>query len=250
MDTRRYDPRRARAAAMVLVLACLPLAAAWAASGGGAAAGGPGSPGRESVNLVVILDVSTSMRGAFASMQDYIHGSVVGKILKTGDYFRLYTFGVEVRSVYSGTVELPRDEAALRDLIYAMKPDEEGTDIGLMLAELDRFLRAERLPNPLTSVVWATDGKNDPPRGSPYAGRDVFDPKAFSAYSILKSAEYKVLLLSIGSNTAAKDLAGPMGGDYPEFSYEPGASPLVVSILAVLIGIATACFAVGSSRRV
>lgn len=181
---------------------------------------------RKPINLVTVLDVSTSMRGTFAQMQDYVYGSIVGKLLRSDDYFCLFTFGVRVKQVFAGTVELPRDAAKLKDLVYAMASDEDGTDIGLMLERLDAFLKAGALPNPRTSIVWATDGKNDPPLDSRYAGKDIFNPAAFDSYTILKSSSYKVLLLSIGANTAAKDLSGPMGGEYLEVGRDVTASKL------------------------
>lgn len=166
------------------------------------------------------------MRGTFAQMQDYVYGSVVGKLLRSGDYLCLFTFGVRVTRVFAGSVELPRDEAKLKELVYAMAPDESGTDIGLMLENLDAFLKVGAMPNARTSIVWATDGKNDPPPGSRYVGKDIFDPKAFDSYTILKSSSYKVLLLSIGADTAAKDLSGPMGGEYLEVGRDVTASKL------------------------
>jgi hypothetical protein len=184
------------------------------------------APDRQAINLIAILDVSTSMRGTFSQMQDYVYGSIVGKLLRSGDYFCLYTFGVRTRRVFAGQVDLPRDDGKLKELIYAMAPDEEGTDIGLMLGTLDELLKAGGFPNARTSIVWATDGRNDPPAGSRYAGKDIFNPKAFDSYSILKSSSYKVLLLSIGSDTAAKDLSGPMGGEYLEVGRDVTASKL------------------------
>jgi hypothetical protein len=207
---------------------------ALAASGSGLAAqatasqsaNAPATAERSPINLIVVLDVSTSMKGTFRQMQDYVYGSIVGKLLRSQDYLCLYTFGVRTKEVFAGRVEIPRDRLSLKELVYAMAPDENGTDIGLMLEKLDGLLKAGTFPNPRTSIVWATDGKNDPPPGSRYVGKDVFDPKAFDAYTILKSAAYKVLLLSIGSDTAAKDLSGPMGGEYLEVERDVTATKL------------------------
>jgi len=214
--------RRGGAAPRLLALLLLLGSSAFASLFGAT----PVQAERKPINLIAILDVSTSMRGTFVQMQDYVYGSIVGKLLRSGDYLSLFTFGVRVKKVFAGKVELPRDEARLKSLVYGMAADEDGTDIGLMLESLDAFLKAGGLPNERTSIMWATDGKNDPPPGSRYVGKNIFDPAAFASYTILKSSSYKVLLLSIGANTAAKDLSGPMGGEYLEVGRDVTASKL------------------------
>jgi hypothetical protein len=219
------DPKiLARVAAGQLGLAEALRGPGSAATGAAASGRAPAQP--RGVNLVLILDVSTSMRGAFNEMQDYIFGSIEGGLLGSGDWLGLYTFGERVTEVYAGGVELPEGLPRLREAIYGMAADEEATDIGLMLARLDGILEAGRMPNPKTSVVWATDGKNNPPPGSPYAGKDIFAPGAFKAYTVVKDSAYKVLLLSIGADTAAKDLSGPLGGSYVEVGRDVTASRL------------------------
>lgn len=170
----------------------------------------------DNVNLVVILDVSYSMRHEFTEMQSYIHENIVRKAMKDGDYLCIFTFGVDASRVFEGTLSLPADEARLKQIVYGIKPQDRGTDIGLMLEKLDELLKSAKLPHQKTTIFWVTDGKNDPPWGSRYLGKDVYDPNAFDAYKILKSAAYKVLLLSIGGDTAAQSLGDPLGGQIVE----------------------------------
>jgi hypothetical protein len=215
----KYMPFLVAALSIALFFPALPVSAQSGDSGNASA-----QP--KGINIVVILDASTSMRREFVEVQDYLYNTLIGKGLKSGDYLCLFTFGVDVKRVFGDTIELPRDKTKLREVIYGTKPTELGTDIGLMLAKLDDFLKNEKLPNKKTTIIWATDGKNDPPAGSPYAGKDVYDPKAFDSYKIVKSASYKVLLLSIGSDTAARNLSESMGGEYVEAAKNASSSKL------------------------
>ncbi len=165
-------------------------------------------------NLILILDASTSMRNAFREMQDYIFSLTMDQQLKNGDFLSIFVFGAETNKVFSATLDLPKDNDALKEAIYKIKPTQQATDIGAMLAELQKFITSENLPNKKTVIIWATDGKNNPAPSSPWAGKDIYQPTAFAAYKIVRSAEYKVLLLSIGSDTtAAESLGIPLGGE-------------------------------------
>lgn len=179
------------------------------------------------INLVLILDASTSMRNVFPEMQDYVFSLVMEQHLKTGDFLSLFVFGAETAKVYAATLDLPKDRETLRQAIFGIKPSQLATDIGAMLAELQVFITSEKLPNKKTVIIWATDGKNNPFPNSPWAGKDIYQPTAFAAYRIVKSAEYKVLLLSIGTDaTAAQSLGGPLGGEVVKLSADAKAGAL------------------------
>ncbi len=211
----------------ILLFSALVSASALSAQTPGGQSGQTGAapgaqPASTGANLVVILDVSTSMRHEFEEMRAYLRDSIIGKAVKDGDWLCIYTFGVRVDKAFEGAVATAADRARALAVVDAIKPIEKGTDIGLMLEQLDALLKAAKLPKPRTTIFWVTDGKNDPAWGSKYYGKDVYDPKAFDAYTIVKSAAYKVLLLSIGDDTAAQDLGGPLGGSVVEA--KPGAT--------------------------
>ena len=63
-------------------------------------------------------------------------------------------------------------------------------------------------------------------RDSKYYGFDVYKEGAFNSYTQVKSEDYKVMLLSIGKETAAKDLSQPLGGEYLEVSKEMDAEEI------------------------
>ena len=175
-----------------------------------------GKPVNPNINFVLVLDVSTSMRNVNGEIQDYLCSKLVNEIMKDGDYLYLVTFGENVNIKYSGKVRFPADGEKIRALINSIQARENATDIGLAMEQLDVLIKT-KLPNEKTSIFFITDGKNNPMGTSPYYKKNVFDPKSFDIYTVAKeSSMYKVLLLSIGDDTAARNLREPLGGEYVE----------------------------------
>ena len=172
---------------------------------------------KKNINLFLILDVSTSMVPFFEEIKIFIEGPILNEILIGGDYLYFYTFGEFIRPRVDKFIELPRDSIKVSDIIHSISADEEATDIGLALEALDEKLE-ENLPFDDSVVFFITDGRNDPLPESPYAGVDIYAEGAFDAYQKIRKGNYKVMLLSIGPQTAAKDLSGPLGGEYIEVS--------------------------------
>jgi hypothetical protein len=172
----------------------------------------------KNINLIVIIDVSKSMVNNFKTLQDYTYNSIIRKVLIDKDYFNCFTFGEFIRPRIEKTLEMPQDIDALKSGIYSIIPDENFTDIGMALENLGSIISSKKLPYERSIVFFITDGKNIPPKTSKYSGVDIFAEGAFKFYSEIKSGDFKVMLLSIGPETAASDLSKPLGGEFIEVS--------------------------------
>lgn len=180
----------------------------------------------ENLNVLFILDVSTSMRPFFREIQDYLNNALVKENLIQGDYLYFYTFGQYIIKRTEGilvpgkeqalTLEIPKERTLLEQeklpgVINKISPVEEATDIGLALEALDIILK-EGLPYRDSIIFFITDGRNDPHPSSPYLNKDIYAEGAFEAYNTIKEGPYKVMFLSIGEKTDAEKLAGSLGG--------------------------------------
>lgn len=171
------------------------------------------------MNLFIILDVSTSMKDIFSEVIKYIDEMIIGKIIIDKDYLFLSTFGDNAELKFNRKVILPDDYTIINSLLYSLNPDQEYTDIGLALETMDNAISG-KLPYQKSIIFFITDGINNPSEDSRYYGYDVYKEGAFNAYTQIKSEDFKVMLLSIGEETAAKDLSGPLSGEYLEVSRE------------------------------
>lgn len=172
---------------------------------------------KKNVNLILILDISTSMIPFFEEIKTYIKDAVIENSLINQDYLYFYTFGEYITNKIDQKLDLLASTQLIHALIDSIWANEEATDIGLALEALDKKLEAS-LPYDKSIIFFITDGKNDPLQWSPYYGLDIYSSDAFNAFETVKNGKYKVLLLSIGKETAAKDLSGPLGGEYIEVS--------------------------------
>lgn len=185
-------------------------------------------------NLVLILDVSTSMRKFFKEIQIFIDEKIIQNSLIDGDYIYFYTFGERIRQRVKEKLTISGNQTLLSSLIHSIAPDEKATDIGQALDELDGCLE-QKFPYRKSFVFFITDGKNDPPDDSPYIEKDIYKEDSFDTYKKMRDGNYKVMLLGIGEETAAKDLSRPLGGEYIEVSSEFTAQELS-SLINDLVG--------------
>jgi hypothetical protein len=177
------------------------------------------------MNLFIILDVSTSMEEVFPEVIRYIDETIIGKIIIDNDYLFLSIFGDTADTKINRKVIFPEDYSKINTLLYSLIPDEEYTDIGLAMEILDNAISAE-LPYQKSFIFFITDGVNNPSENSKYYNYDVYKEGAFNAYTQIRSEDFKVMLLSIGEETAARDLSEPLSGEYLEVTREMDAEQI------------------------
>lgn len=170
------------------------------------------------INLMLVLDVSGSMNKYFYEVQKYINDIIFNNILIDGDYLSFSTFGTYIDNKIDKKLRLPDDYSLLSSAIFSSQPNQNYTDIGLALENIDNKINGNTLPHEKTIIFFITDGINIPSPQSKYYGVDIYAKGAFQSYEKIKSGNYKVMLLSIGEKTAAKDLTDPLGGEYIEVS--------------------------------
>ncbi|MDR1625800.1 MAG: VWA domain-containing protein [Spirochaetia bacterium] len=166
-------------------------------------------------DVVVILDVSGSMNenGKFTNVKEYLNTEVFDGLLQSGDNFTLITFGAAAKVVFSQPLSSDADKGRLRRFLRDMKADSHFTDIGRAMEELSPILENRKDPKVRQTILFITDGKNTPPRESPYYKKDLsVDEKFLSIGEKISKAGWFLYVIGIGGQTDAKTVADAVPG--------------------------------------
>ena len=85
--------------------------------------------------VIVVLDVSGSIKNQFAHITDILDKAIIKDRLEVGDYFVLIPFGDNALPMYSGQLLREEDKVSISNTLHAMKADNNWTDIGQALHE-------------------------------------------------------------------------------------------------------------------
>lgn len=126
--------------------------------------------------VIVVLDISGSIKNQFAHITDILDKSIVKKRLEVGDYFVLIPFGDVAFPMYSGQILREEDKDSISNTLHVMKADNNWTDIGQALHEaLSQIVSLKQqnfnLYEPL--VLFITDGDITTSSQSPYYQQKV-----------------------------------------------------------------------------
>lgn len=126
--------------------------------------------------VIVVLDVSGSIKKQFAHITDILDKAIVRDRLEVGDYFVLIPFGDNALPMYSGQLLREEDKSSITNTLHAMKADNNWTDIGQALHEaLSQIVSLKQqnfnLYEPL--VLFITDGDITTSPQSPYSNQKV-----------------------------------------------------------------------------
>jgi len=160
----------------------------------------------EPVDMVVLLDTSTSMLPYYQDLVEYLIGGILRDYLRFGDTFHLIAFAG------NSTVEIIQDmgttediEAVLRHILL-IHPLGQYTD----LVRGFRFLHAyvQRLPeDSRKTILVMTDGKHEPPPGSEYdLNVDAVRAELFETARTIRRQGWEVRLLRLPSGESALGL--------------------------------------------
>lgn len=168
----------------------------------------------ENRNVVLVLDVSGSMNEGkkFQAVQSYVARDLFPNLLQPNDQFTLILFGNYPRVAFTERIT---DENSRRDLLERMgklKAEDDYTDIGMTLEYLfDQLSRLKGEGD--VKVIFITDGKNTPPRKSPYYGKDLSVDARFREIGKKISQEgWFIYVIGIGKETDAKHIATAVEG--------------------------------------
>lgn len=126
--------------------------------------------------VIVVLDVSGSIKKQFPDITKIIDRAIVKNRLNVGDYFVLIPFGDTALPMYSGQLMREEDKTSISNTLKAMKADNDFTDIGTAIKTALNYivdLKGDdyNLYEPL--VLFITDGDITTPTSSEFHAQNV-----------------------------------------------------------------------------
>lgn len=126
--------------------------------------------------IIVVLDVSGSIKKQFPDITKIIDKAIVKDRLDVGDYFVLIPFGDNALPMYSGQLMREEDKTSISNTLKAMKADNDYTDIGTAIKTALNYIvdlkdSDYNLYEPL--VLFITDGDITTPTSSEFHGQKV-----------------------------------------------------------------------------
>ncbi len=171
----------------------------------------------KNIDVYLVLDKSLSMVEEISSVKAYTVDKLVKNLLIPGDTYTLITFYGKAGVVFSERVNSKKEEAKLEKIIESIRADGHFTDIGNALDVLKRTLLQKSTSNRRKYVLLITDGKQEaPPRSKYYSPDHTFNHEFLNNVKIIQKKGWKIEILGIGTESAAKELAKELSGNYAE----------------------------------
>ena len=138
-----------------------------------------GNP-REPMDMVVLLDTSSSMSSFYEEVSAFITGPLLREFLGLADTFHLISFSDKPRLEISRRIEVQGDLEVIIGRMLLLYPLDPYSDISGALAYAEGYVSSLPGRRPKTLLV-ISDGDHNPPPGSP--GIYAPGPNAHGGYA-------------------------------------------------------------------
>jgi len=177
---------------------------------------------KENIDIIIALDKSLSMVEEINAVKGYINENIVDQLIIPGDYLLIIGFYGKTNILVSKEVDTPEDKQRVKSIISKVQADGHFTDIGNALDEVKRQFEKYSNDNRRKYVLLITDGKQEAPPTSKYYSPDgKFNHEFLKNTKTIQKKGWKIQVLGIGTETAAKELAKQLSGEYTEVSKNP-----------------------------
>ncbi len=171
----------------------------------------------QNIDVYLVLDKSLSMVEEIDSVKDYVSEKIIREILIPGDRFTLILFYGKAVVAYSGTVSAGDGKDLLLKKVASIKADGHFTDIGNALDMLKKVLSESESSSRMKYLLLITDGKQEAPPDSKYYSPDhTFNHEFLKNVKVIQKKGWKIEILGIGVESAARELAEKLSGAYRE----------------------------------
>ncbi|MDR2028876.1 MAG: VWA domain-containing protein, partial [Treponema sp.] len=163
---------------------------------------------RGPIDLVVLLDTSSSMSGSYEEVSNYMIGPFLREFLRIGDTFHLISFSTVPRMEISRRIEGVGDVETIIGRILLMYPLDPYSDISTALSYGEQYVSS--LPSSRQKKVFLiSDGDHSPRPGSASGGGSLQDLIAGTSSRLNRlGAEFRYLSVPLGSQTAGSAPGG------------------------------------------
>jgi Mg-chelatase subunit ChlD/uncharacterized protein YegP (UPF0339 family) len=181
----------------------------------------------EPVDVIIALDKSSSMVEEIDAVKEYVRTAIIDQLLIPGDFLTVVAFYGKTQIPISAYLKTNEEKDNLSAAISRIDADGLYTDIGNALDVLGSELEKQSDSDRKKYLLLITDGKQEAPPESKYYSPDgSFNHEFLANTRIIQMKGWKIHVLGIGSEQAARELAQELSGKYSEVSSEPTSEEL------------------------
>jgi len=181
----------------------------------------------EPVDVIIALDKSSSMVEEIDAVKEYVRTAIIDQLLIPGDFLTIVAFYGKTQIPISAYLKTNEEKDNLSATISRIDADGLYTDIGNALDVLGAELEKQSDPNRKKYLLLITDGKQEAPPESKYYSPDgSFNHEFLANTRIIQMKGWKIHVLGIGTEQAARELAEELSAKYSEVSSEPTSEEL------------------------
>jgi hypothetical protein len=182
---------------------------------------------KDNIDVILALDKSLSMENKIGAVKDWVNTSIIDQLLIPGDFIIVVAFYGKSDVVISQQVKDDAGKQGLRKTISQIRGNGRFTDIGNALDVVQAQTAALQNDGREKYILLLTDGIQEAPPSSKYYSRDgKFNHEFLANTKTIQEKGWKIMILGIGTESAAKDLAHELKGAYNEVSGNPTASTI------------------------
>ncbi len=176
---------------------------------------------KANIDVIIALDKSLSMQdnGKIAAVKSWVTTSIIDQLIIPGDFLSVISFYGKADLIISQTITGDADKQSAKAVISRIKGNGRFTDIGNALDVVKAQLADKEKDGREKYVLLLTDGIQEAPPSSKYYSKNgTFNHEFLANTKTIQQKGWKVMILGIGIETAAKDLAKELQGSYSEIS--------------------------------
>jgi hypothetical protein len=172
---------------------------------------------KDNIDVIIALDKSLSMEDKIGAVREWVNSSIIDQLLIPGDAIVVVAFYGKADVIISQTVKDDADKKALKAIVSKIRGSGRFTDNGNALDVVRAQVTARQSDGQEKYILLLTDGIQEAPPGSKYYSKDgKFNHEFLANTKTIQEKGWKVMILGIGTDTAAKDLAHELKGTYNE----------------------------------
>jgi hypothetical protein len=162
-----------------------------------------------------------------SAVRDWVSASIVDQMLIPGDYLVIVAFYGKAEVLVSEAVNSDSDKEAVKRKISQISGNGRFTDIGNALDAIKAQVAQREKDGRGKYLLLLTDGIQEAPPTSKYYSKDgSFNHEFLQNTKTIPEKGWKVVILGIGNDTQARDLASQLKGSYAEVSEKPTAASI------------------------
>jgi hypothetical protein len=188
---------------------------------------------KDNIDVIIAFDKSLSMVDKVNAVKDWVNSSIIDQVLIPGDTLVVIAFYGRADIIISQAIASDSDKATVKQIISRISGNGHFTDIGNALDSVKEEIAKRDSDGREKYVLLLTDGIQEAPPSSKYYSKDgTFNHEFLLNTKTIPEKGWKVMILGLGTGTAARDLAGELKGSYAEVPEEASSTKITANTIA------------------